>query len=75
MRKQDKNEELIKMPVAKRSLFLTMIGVPMMFVAAFSQENIICLILSIIYIVLLLLNGIFSFPLIVRILSGKSKTR
>ena len=75
MYKQDENEKLIKTSVAKRSLFLTLIGVPMMFVVAFGRENIICAILSGLYIILLFINGIFSFPFILKNIYEKSKTK
>ena len=75
MCKNDENEKLIKMPVAKRSLFLTLIGVPMMFIAAFGRENVVCLILSAAYVILLFINGITCFPFIVKNICKKDKTK
>jgi len=74
MCKQDENGKLIKMPVAKRSLFLTLIGIPMMFVAAFGRENVVCAILSGLYVVLLFINGITCIPFIKNIFK-KDKTK
>lgn len=73
MYKQDKNGKLIKTPAAKRSLFLTLIGVPVMFMAA--SENIVCLILSVLYVISLLLNGIVCLPLIIDIYRKNNKEK
>lgn len=72
MYKQDKNGKLIKTPAAKRSLFLTLIGVPVMFMAT---ENIVCLILSVLYVISLLLNGIVCLPLIIDIYRKNNKEK
>ena len=61
-------------PAAKRSIFLTLMGIPMMFAASFGSENIVCTILAAIYVLALLVNGIVSFPLIVKTLHKANKT-
>ena len=75
MRKQDEDEKLIKTPTAKRSLFLTIMGAPMICVAALGKDNLVCLILSVVYIIALFLNGIFSLPLIMKFIHKQNKTK
>jgi|GEM_PF-2252236 len=75
MRKQEENEKLIKMPAVKRSLLLALMGVPMMCVAAFGKGNIVCLILSVVYVIALFVNGIFSLPLIIKSIRKQNKTK
>ncbi len=75
MRKQNDNEKLIKTPAAKRSLFLTLMGAPMICVAVLGRENIVCLILSVVYIIALFLNGIFSLPFIMKFIHKHNKTK
>ena len=42
MNNQENKTRLIDTPAAKRSIFLTLMGIPMMFVASFGSENIVC---------------------------------
>lgn len=73
MCKKDENTKIIKVPAAKRSIFLTLMGIPMMYVATLGKENIVCLIISVIYVILLFLNGIISLPIIVKEMIRKNK--
>ena len=53
MSNQENKTRLIDTPAAKRSIFLTLMGIPMMFVASFGSENIVCTILAAIYVLAL----------------------
>lgn len=67
--------ELRKTPAAKRSIFLTLIGIPMILVAALGKDNIVCAILALIYVFALLINGIISFPIIVKMIRKDNKAK
>ena len=73
MSNQENKTRLIDTPAAKRSIFLTLMGIPMMFVASFGSENIVCTILAAIYVLALLVNGIVSFSLIVKMIHKANK--
>ena len=71
---RDQNENM-KKKVYRRSMLLSIISVPMMLVASFSRESIVCLIIVAVYLVLLLLNGISCLPLLKEFMSRKNKTK
>ncbi|HRU96696.1 MAG TPA: hypothetical protein P5092_04545 [Ruminococcus sp.] len=75
MCKYNENEELIKTPAAKRSVILFLLGIPMIYVASLGKENIFCLIISIAYVILLFVNGIISFPIIIKNIYKKNKNK
>lgn len=69
----DKKEKM-KRNAIRRSMLLNVIGVPMMLVSGLSHESIVCLIVVTVYIVLLVLNGIFCLPYLKEIMGEKNKT-
>lgn len=71
---RDQNENM-KKKVYRRSMLLSIISVPMMLVASFSRESMVCLIIVIVYIMLLLLNGISCLPLLKEFMGRKNKTK
>ena len=71
---RDQNENM-KTKVYRRSMLLSIISVPMMLVASFAQESIVCLIIVTVYIVLLLLNGISCLPLLKEFMGRNNKTK
>lgn len=71
---RDQNENM-KKNVYRRSMLLSIISVPMMLVASFSRESMVCLIIVIVYIMLLLLNGISCLPLLKEFMGRKNKTK
>lgn len=71
---RDQNENM-KKNVYRRSMLLSIISVPMMLVASFSRESMVCLIIVIVYLVLLLLNGISCLPLLKEFMGRKNKTK
>ncbi|MBR3283689.1 MAG: hypothetical protein IKI56_10405 [Ruminococcus sp.] len=71
---RDQNENM-KKKVYRRSMLLSIISVPMMLVASFSRESMVCLIIVIVYLVLLLLNGISCLPLLKEFMGRKNKTK
>lgn len=73
--KEDKNEKLTKTAEFKRSLILMLLGIPMILVASLGKENIVCVILCAIYVILLFINGIVSLPFIIKNIYKKSKTK
>ena len=71
---RDQNENM-KKNVYRRSMLLSIISVPMMLVASLSRESMVCLIIVIVYLVLLLLNGISCLPLLKEFMGRKNKTK
>jgi len=71
---RDQNENM-KKKVYRRSMLLSIISVPMMLVASFSRESIVCLIIVAVYLVLLLLNGISCLPLLKEFMGRNNKTK
>lgn len=61
--------KIIKKSVAKRSMFLLLISIPMIYVASLGSKSIVCLVLSVIYVLALFINGITVIPIIPKLFS------
>ncbi len=59
----------------KRSGVLFLLGIPMMYIASFCKDNIVCLMISTLYVLLLLVNGIACFPLVADMIKKQKKDR
>ena len=68
MSNKNTNTPLTKTSAFKRSIILLLLGIPMMYIASCSQDSVVCLIISAIYILLLLINGISCLPLTIDII-------
>lgn len=67
MRNQEEKTKLKKTSVAKRSIFLFLIAVPMIYIASLGKNNIACMVLSVIYVIALFINGITGIPIILKL--------
>ena len=68
MSNKNTNTPLTKTSAFKRSIILLLLGIPMMYIASCSQDSVVCLIISAIYVLLLLINGIACLPLTIDII-------
>ena len=55
----------------KRSMVLFILGIPMMYISSFSDKSIVCMIITVIYLILLLINAIICFPLVIEMIKNK----
>lgn len=74
MSKNNKQNTSTRKSAFNWSIILFVLGIPMMYIASSSKGNTICLIISAVYVLLLLINGIIHFPIVIDILK-KETTR
>lgn len=72
MNKNNKQNTSTRKSAFYCSIILFVLGIPMMYIASFSKGNAIFIIISVVYVLLLLINGIIHFPIVIDMLKKKT---